>query len=82
MKLAAISGINGVYSDQDIKKVVTLALKARAKGKKAEEKQPSTKVATKRAAPAKKPSGKAKAIANKAAMKGKPATGASRERTI
>lgn len=82
MKLAAISGVNGVYSDQDIKKVVSLALKARAKGKKTEEKQSLTKVSTKHAASAKKPSGKAKTIANKAEMKGKPATGASRERTI
>ncbi len=82
MKLAAISGVNGVYSDQDIKKVVSLALKARAKGKKTEEKQSSTKVATKHAAPAKKPSGKTKTIANKAEMKSKQATGASRERTI
>jgi hypothetical protein len=29
MKLAAISGVNGVYSDEDIAKVVTLAKKAR-----------------------------------------------------
>ena len=48
MKLAAISGVNGVYSDQDIKKVVALALKARAKGKKAEEKPPLKKVADER----------------------------------
>ncbi|MCK7491320.1 MAG: hypothetical protein MZW92_06065 [Comamonadaceae bacterium] len=54
MKLAAISGVNGVYSDQDIKKVVTLALKARAKWKKAEEKPPLKKVATKRRCPSKK----------------------------
>jgi len=31
MKLAAISGVNGVYSDEDIAKVRELALKARAK---------------------------------------------------
>ena len=31
MKLAAISGVNGVYSDKDIKKVRDLALKARKK---------------------------------------------------
>jgi predicted amino acid dehydrogenase len=82
MKLAAISGVNGVYSDQDIKKVVALALKARAKGEKAEKKPPLKKVVAKDAAPAKKPSGKAKAIANKTAMKGKTAAGASRKRTI
>jgi predicted amino acid dehydrogenase len=82
MRLAAISGVNGVYSDQDIKKVVALALKARAKGEKAEEKPPLKKVATKGVAPAKKPSGKAKAIADKAAIKGKPATGRSRKSNI
>jgi len=81
MRLAAISGVNGVYSDQDIKKIVALALKARAKGEKAEEKPPLKKVATKGAAPAKKPSGKAKAIAKKSAVKGKPAAGASQEIT-
>jgi predicted amino acid dehydrogenase len=31
MELSAISGVNGVYSDQDIKKVANLALKERAK---------------------------------------------------
>jgi len=31
MKLAAISGVNGVYSDADIRRVRTLALQARAK---------------------------------------------------
>jgi predicted amino acid dehydrogenase len=81
MKLAAISGVNGVYSDQDIKKVVALALKARAKGEKAEEKPPLKKVATKGVAPVKKASGKAKTIADKAAIKGKPATSRSRKRT-
>jgi len=34
MKLAAISGVNGVFSDEDIEKVKKLALKARKKGKK------------------------------------------------
>jgi len=37
MKLAAISGVNGVYSDEDINKVRELAVKKRAKMKKAEE---------------------------------------------
>jgi hypothetical protein len=32
MKLAAISGVNGVYSDADIRRVRKLALAARAKG--------------------------------------------------
>ena len=31
MKLAAISGVNGVYSDADIRRVRKLALQARAK---------------------------------------------------
>jgi len=34
MKLAAISGVNGVFSDEDIAKVKKLALKARKKAKK------------------------------------------------
>ena len=34
MKLASISGVNGVFSDDDIKKVTELALKARKKTKK------------------------------------------------
>jgi hypothetical protein len=82
MKLAAISGVNGVYSDQDIKKVVTLALKARAKWKKAEEKSPLKKDSTKGATSPNKVSSKTKATAKKTAVKGKPATGASQERTI
>ena len=65
MKLAAISGVNGVYSDQDIKKVVALALKERARWKKEEEKQPLKKVAEKKDAPAKKAASPAKPAANK-----------------
>ncbi len=34
MKLAAISGVNGVFSDDDIFKVRDLALKTREKAKK------------------------------------------------
>jgi predicted amino acid dehydrogenase len=82
MKLASISGVNGVYSDQDIKKVVTLALKARAKGKKSKGKPPVKKVATKGATPAKKSPSKAKATTKKAATKGKPAADKSQEKTI
>ncbi len=37
MKLAEISGVNGVYSDEDIQKVKTLAIEKRAEMKKAEE---------------------------------------------
>ncbi len=33
MRLAAISGVNGVFSDEDIARVRQLALQARAKGK-------------------------------------------------
>jgi predicted amino acid dehydrogenase len=44
MQLAAISGVNGVYSDQDIKRVRKLALAARRSGQ-----QPRKKVARKRA---------------------------------
>jgi len=33
MRLAAISGVNGVYSDEDIARVRKLALQAREKGK-------------------------------------------------
>ena len=33
MRLAAISGVNGVYSDEDIARVRELALQAREKGK-------------------------------------------------
>jgi hypothetical protein len=33
MRLAAISGVNGVFSDEDIAKVRQLALQAREKGK-------------------------------------------------
>jgi predicted amino acid dehydrogenase len=35
MKLAAISGVNGVFTDEDIQKVKQLALEARKKNKKA-----------------------------------------------
>ena len=65
MKLAAISGVNGVYSDQDIKKVVALALKERARWKKEEVNQPLKKVAAKKTAPAKKATSPAKPAANK-----------------
>lgn len=65
MKLAAISGVNGVYSDQDIKKVVALALKERARLKKEEENQPLNKAAVKKAAGAKKAASPAKPAASK-----------------
>ncbi len=56
MKLAAISGVKGVYSDEDIAKVVTLAKKARL----------TWKGSSKAAAPAKKAAPR-KAVARKAA---------------
>ena len=74
MKLSAISGVKGVYSDEDIAKVVELAKKARlswkgASGKAAKavsaKKLSASKAAAKKA-PAKKPAAK-KAVASKAA---------------
>jgi hypothetical protein len=82
MKLAAISGVNGVYSDQDIKKVVKLALKERAKGKKGTAKPPLKKVAKKSAAPLKKASGTAKADVKKAPAKTRRPARAPRESTL
>jgi hypothetical protein len=50
MKLAAISGVNGVYSDADIRRVRRLALAARAKAAPAKVKAaPVPRVAVKRA---------------------------------
>jgi predicted amino acid dehydrogenase len=82
MKLAAISGVHGVYSDQDIKKVVKLALKERAKGKKDKQKPPLKKVAKQGAAQTKKASSKPKAAVRKAPVKAKPAAGKPRERSL
>jgi len=82
MKLAAISGVHGVYSDQDIKKVVKLALKERAKGKKDKQKATLKKVEKKEAAQTKKTSSKLKAAVRKAPVKAKPAAGKPRERTL
>ena len=74
MKLSAISGVKGVYSDEDIAKVVALAKKARltwkgASGKTAKaapaKKAPAKKAAAKKA-PLKKAAAK-KAVASKAA---------------
>jgi predicted amino acid dehydrogenase len=74
MKLSAISGVKGVYSDEDIAKVVELAKKARLSWKgasgKAAKAVPAKKVSASKAAakkaPAKKPAAK-KAVASKAA---------------
>jgi hypothetical protein len=52
MKLAAISGVNGVFSDEDIAKVVARAKKARLTWKDgAAAKAPAAKAVTKKAAP-------------------------------
>ncbi len=48
MKLAAISGVNGVFSDEDIAKVVKLAKKARLTWKGGAQSEPAQKVATKK----------------------------------
>jgi predicted amino acid dehydrogenase len=54
MKLAAISGVNGVYSDEDIEQVRELALVARAKQMQAPARKPARRAApAKKAAPAK-----------------------------
>jgi predicted amino acid dehydrogenase len=87
MKLSAISGVGGAYTDEDIAKVVALAKKARLKWKvgsastasdvkpKAKKATPTTKVAAKKVAAKKVPAKKAapaKAPAKKAAKKTAP----------
>jgi len=69
MKLAAISGANGVYSDEDIARVVSLAKEARKTWKKGGAATPAKK---KKAAP-RKSTAKKKAPARKPAAKKKPA---------
>jgi predicted amino acid dehydrogenase len=74
MKLSAISGVNGVFSDADIAKVVSLAKKARltwkggapAAGKAAVEKAPARKSAAKKSVPTKVARG---AVAKKAGVR-------------
>ena len=80
MKLAAISGVNGVFSDEDIAKVVELAKKARLSWKGSTAVAPARKraAAPKKAAaqvPAKKAASK-KAPSRKAAAKKTPAKNA------
>jgi hypothetical protein len=65
MKLAAISGVNGVFTDEAIAKVVTLARKARLTWKDTKATKAAPKAAAKKV-PAKKAPAK-KATANKAA---------------
>jgi hypothetical protein len=78
MKLAAISGVNGVFSDDDIARVRELALKARAAAagapakKPAARRLPATKAAAKKAPAKKAPAPKTavkKAAAKKAAAR-------------
>jgi hypothetical protein len=74
MKLAAISGVKGVYSDEDIAKVVALAKKARLTWK-----------GTSSAAPAKSAPKKAatkKVVAKKAVAKKVPARAAAAPKTV
>jgi hypothetical protein len=73
MKLAAIAGVNGVFTDKDIAKVVALARKARAKwkggdGAKAGKAAPR-KAAAKAPAPPQKAAKKTAAASRKAAAK-------------
>jgi predicted amino acid dehydrogenase len=86
MKLSAISGVKGVYSDEDIAKVVELAKKARLTWGKAPAKAAKKAPAKKAAAPAKKaatkktaaPAKKTAAPAKKAAAPVKKAAPAKR----
>jgi hypothetical protein len=52
MQLAAVSGINGAYSDEDIARVRTLAVEARKRWKKPVNKKPAKKKQKRRRAPA------------------------------
>jgi predicted amino acid dehydrogenase len=73
MKLAAISGVNGAFSDEDIAKVVALAKKARLTWKGAGEARPARAPAKKRVAASKKaPAATVKAAAKKVAAKKAP----------
>jgi hypothetical protein len=72
MRLAAISGVNGVYTNEDIKKVVELALAARTKAEQ-EILRPAKKRAVKADAGAvKKQASRAKAADNTAPAKAGP----------
>jgi hypothetical protein len=70
MKLAAISGVNGVFTDEDIAKVVTLAKKARLTWKGGSAAKPAGKPrAAKAAAPAEAVTAPAPKAAKKAPAK-------------
>ncbi len=70
MKLAAISGVKGVYSDDDIARVVALAKKARRTWNGTDAKTPVRKAAAKKAVAAKAPTAK-RAPAKKAVAAGR-----------
>jgi hypothetical protein len=89
MKLAAISGVKGVYSDEDIAKVVALAKKARltwkgtssaAPAKSAPKKAATKKVVTEKAVAAKATT--KKVVAKKAVAKKVPARAAAAPKTV
>ena len=76
MRLAAISGVNGVYSDADIAKVVKLARQARedlSPAGKSSAAAPRKAPARKKTATKKKPAARKKAVAKKPATGKKPA---------
>jgi predicted amino acid dehydrogenase len=84
MKLAAISGVNGVFSDEAIAKVVTLAKKARLTwkgGSVAKVAKPVVKKAATAKAPAAKKVPASKATATKAVAKKAPAKKAAPRKT-
>jgi predicted amino acid dehydrogenase len=78
MKLSAISGVNGVYTDEAIAKVVELAKKARLtwKGSSTEAAKPSARPAAAKKAPAEKATGAATASSGAASARKLPAAAA------
>jgi predicted amino acid dehydrogenase len=82
MRLAAISGVNGVYTNEDIKKVVELALAARAKAEQ-EKLRPAKKRAAEAGAGAvKKQVSRAKAADNKTPAKARPSAKGGKPRKL
>jgi predicted amino acid dehydrogenase len=69
MKLSAISGVNGAFTDEDIAKVVALAKKARLKWKGATAAQPTKNAKPPKATAAGKPAAKKAAPAEKTVEK-------------
>lgn len=81
MKLSAISGVKGVYSDEDIAKVVELAKKARLTWKGGAAKKAPAKKTPAKKAPAKKLAAPAKKAAVKKAAAKAPAKAAAKKAT-